>query len=136
MLVGTGSMVLAALTLLLAPYSTWWIVASTSLAGLTVGFGLTQAMNNVVAVVPKDRTASVSGPTNAGASQAARPHRGTAQVSVKASASFRACSCESARDSSNWSTNSASGATTGARVNDGVMTSSCISKTLLRTVSR
>lgn len=61
MLVGTGAMVAAAFALLLAPYGSWWIVVSTSLSGLTVGFGLTQAMNNVVAAVPEERTASVSG---------------------------------------------------------------------------
>lgn len=63
MLVGTTAMVLAALALLAAPGRPWMILVSTALAGLTVGFGLTQAMNNVVATVPEERTASVSGLT-------------------------------------------------------------------------
>ncbi|MCW2717574.1 MFS transporter [Pseudonocardia sp.] len=63
MLVGTGAMVLASLALLAAPGRPWMILVSTALAGVTVGFGLTQAMNNVVATVPEERTASVSGLT-------------------------------------------------------------------------
>ncbi|WP_220508209.1 MFS transporter [Amycolatopsis dendrobii] len=47
--------------LLTAPGRPWLILVSTALAGLTVGFGLTGAMNIVVATVPEDRTASVSG---------------------------------------------------------------------------
>jgi EmrB/QacA subfamily drug resistance transporter len=61
MLTGTVAMVAAALVLLAAPGRPWLILVSTALAGLTVGFGLTGAMNIVVATVPEDRTASVSG---------------------------------------------------------------------------
>ncbi|MCW2899027.1 MAG: major facilitator superfamily 1 [Streptosporangiaceae bacterium] len=61
MLVGTGAMVAAALVLLGADTQPWLILLSTALAGLTVGFGLTQGMNIVVATVPEERTASVSG---------------------------------------------------------------------------
>ncbi|AEM85906.1 MFS transporter [Streptomyces violaceusniger] len=61
MLTGTTAMVAAALVLLAAPGRPWLILISTALAGLTVGFGLTGAMNIVVATVPEDRTASVSG---------------------------------------------------------------------------
>ncbi|MGW0292227.1 MFS transporter [Streptomyces tuirus] len=61
MLTGTAAMVAAALVLLAAPGRPWLILLSTALAGLTVGFGLTGAMNIVVATVPEERTASVSG---------------------------------------------------------------------------
>jgi EmrB/QacA subfamily drug resistance transporter len=61
MLTGTVAMVAAALVLLAAPGRPWLVLVSTALAGLTVGFGLTGAMNIVVATVPEDRTASVSG---------------------------------------------------------------------------
>jgi MFS family permease len=61
MLVGTSAMVAAVLVLLGANTQPWLILLSTALAGLTVGFGLTQAMNIVVATVPEERTASVSG---------------------------------------------------------------------------
>ncbi|RBM17947.1 MFS transporter [Prauserella sp. PE36] len=61
MLTGTVAMVAAALVLLAAPGRPWLILVSTALAGLTVGFGLTGAMNIVVATVPEERTASVSG---------------------------------------------------------------------------
>ncbi|MEN3298376.1 MFS transporter [Pseudonocardia sp.] len=61
MLVATGAMVAAALVLLGAAGHPWLILLSTALAGVTVGFGLTQAMNIVVATVPAERTASVSG---------------------------------------------------------------------------
>ncbi|MFE5190222.1 MFS transporter [Streptomyces sp. NPDC056628] len=61
MLTATAAMVAAALVLLAAPGRPWLILLSTALAGLTVGFGLTGAMNIVVATVPEERTASVSG---------------------------------------------------------------------------
>ncbi|WP_033295601.1 MFS transporter [Amycolatopsis jejuensis] len=61
MLTGTTVMVAASAVLLAAPGRPWLIVVSTALTGLTVGLALTGVMNIVVATVPEDRTASVSG---------------------------------------------------------------------------
>lgn len=54
-------MLAAALALLASPGRPWLILVATALAGVTVGLGLTCAMNVVVASVPLERTASVSG---------------------------------------------------------------------------
>jgi predicted MFS family arabinose efflux permease len=61
MVLGTGCMVAAAAVLLDAAHHPWSIYVATGLAGVTVGIALTQAMNIVVATVPTERTASVSG---------------------------------------------------------------------------
>jgi MFS family permease len=61
MLTGTAAMAGAALMLLAAPGRPWLILVSTALTGVTQGLGLTGAMNIVVATVPEERTASVSG---------------------------------------------------------------------------
>lgn len=61
MIVSSCTMVGYALVLLAAPGHAWVLLIATALLGLTVGLGLTCVMNLVVATVPEDRTASVSG---------------------------------------------------------------------------
>ncbi|MGH3587203.1 MAG: MFS transporter, partial [Pseudonocardia sp.] len=62
MLAGTGALAVSS-ALLLGSAQLWVIFLATGLVGVGIGLGLTQAMNIVVASVPGERLASVSGIT-------------------------------------------------------------------------
>ncbi|GAA4237843.1 MFS transporter [Actinomadura meridiana] len=62
MLAGTGALAVSS-ALLLGSAQLWLIFLATGFVGVGIGLGLTQAMNIVVASVPSERLASVSGIT-------------------------------------------------------------------------
>ncbi|MGW6462009.1 MFS transporter [Streptomyces sp. NPDC055078] len=55
-----AAMLAAALILLAVPDAPWVIAVASGLVGLTIGVGMTQGMNIVMAIVPAERVASVS----------------------------------------------------------------------------
>ncbi|MFE4667023.1 MFS transporter [Streptomyces sp. NPDC056716] len=55
-----AAMLAGALILLAVPHAPWVIAVASGMVGLTIGVGMTQAMNIVMATVPAERVASVS----------------------------------------------------------------------------
>ncbi|MGW4033448.1 MFS transporter [Streptomyces sp. NPDC004838] len=55
-----AAMLAGALILLAVPDGPWVIAVASGLVGLTIGVGMTQGMNIVIAIVPPERVASVS----------------------------------------------------------------------------